>query len=198
MTDVLNTRTVMTKRNAAASLVNRVVILFCNFIGRSVFISVLSKEYLGAGGMFGNVFSVLSLLELGFGEAASQAMYKPLAEGDNATVHRIVNYYSKVYRYIALVNITAAAAVMPFLPQMFPDIVKIEGFRAVYVLFVIHQTLGYLFAPKRSLVLCDQRMYVVMLSGTVCSVLMTASQILFLFYVQDFILLFTFCLDSFI
>ena len=181
-------RTQMTKLNAKASVLNRIVTLICNFTCRSVFIKKLGTEYLGVGGMFGNVFSVLSLCELGFGEAASQTMYKPLAENDMATVRSIVRYFSKVYKYIALITLAASFTVMPFLSGIFPDIVNISNYRAVYLLFVFHQTLSYIYAPKRSLVMCDQRMYVVSFVRTVTVVLVSIAQILCLVYTGNYLL----------
>lgn len=183
-----SSRTHMTKLNAKVSTLNRIVTLLCNFICRSVFIQTLGSEYLGVGGMFGNVFSIISLCELGFGEAASQAMYKPLAQGNSAEIHGILRYYTKVYRYISLITVTLSMAFMPFLPYAFPDIVKISNYRAVYLLFVIHQMLTFCFAPKRSLVMSDQRMYVIMTSRTITVLLVSAAQILCLLYTGNYLL----------
>lgn len=176
----LQTRTESARINAKVAVLNRIVTLAGNFATRSVFIKCLGTEYLGAGGMFGNVFAVLSLFELGFGEAVSQAMYKPLANGDRAIARALVEYYSKVYKCIALITLGGSFAVMPFLPKIFPDIVKIESYRAVYLLFVFHQTVSFMFAPKRSLVACDRRMYVLGLARTVTAVCTAVSQILWL------------------
>lgn len=188
MMAVTPTRTQMTKRNAKVSVANRVVTLVCNFICRSVFIHTLGSEYLGVGGMFGNVFSIISLCELGFGEAASQAMYKPLACGDTTEIHGILKYYTYVYRYISLVAFTLSVAFMPFLHIVFPDIVKISNYREVYFLFIIHQMLSFCFAPKRSLVMSDQRMYVIMGTRTVTTVLVSIFQILCLLHTQNYLL----------
>ncbi len=168
----------MTRRNTYFSLINRIITLICNFVCRSIFIKILGGEYLGAGGMFGNVFSVLSLCELGFGEAASQAMYKPLACGDMTKIKGLVRYYAKVYRYISLVTLALSFAVMPYLSRIFPDIVKISGYRLIYLLFVAHQMLSFYFSPKRSLVMCDQRMYIIMLARTLSCVGVTVAQII--------------------
>ncbi len=180
------TRTTLTKRNAKASVFNRIVTLICNFVGRSVFISVLGNEYLGAGGMFGNVFSVLSLCELGFGEAVSQSLYKPLADQNTSDIRKVLRYFSHIYRIIALVNVTLSMAVMPFLPTLFGDIEKIENYRAVYLLFVVHQTLSYYFAPKNTLVKADQRMYAIMHVHTVSAIFTTVFQIAFLYLTHDY------------
>ena len=178
----------MTKLNAKASIINRVISLVCNFASRTVFIKILGNEYLGLGGMFGNVFSVLSLCELGFGEAVSQSLYKPLARKEFGVIKSIIQYYSKIYRVISALTFTLSVAFMPFLPYVFPDIRKIEGYRAIYLLFVVHQMLSYYFAPKRSLVMCDQRMYAVMAIRTVTSVLLTAVQIFFLYSTQNYLI----------
>ena len=176
----------MTKKNAKASIINRIITLLCNFIGRTVFIKCLASEYLGVGGMFGNVFAVLSLCELGFGEAVSQAMFKPLAKDDMTEIKGLLRYYKRVYRYISLVTLALCAAVLPCLHRLFPDVAKIENYRAVYLLFVASQMMSYHFAPKRSLVVSDQRMYVIMNVRTVCSFFVTASQILWLLSTHNY------------
>ena len=180
-------RTAMTKLNAKASGINRVITLFCNFLCRTVFIKHLASEYLGVGGMFGNVFSVISLCELGFGEAVSQAMFKPLASDNTEEIRGLIRYFTVVYRYISLVSFAASMTVMPFLPRLFPDIVKIENYRIVFALFVVSQAISFRFAPKRSLVISDQRMYVIMNTRTVISVFVTVSQIIWLVYTADYI-----------
>ena len=176
--DYLNkSRTYLTKLNAKASVINRIITLICNFTVRSVFIKVLGNEYLGLGGMFGNVFSVLSLCELGFGEAAFQSLYKPIAEGNERQISAIVSYYAKIYRYISLVTLSLSVALLPLLPHLFKDITKIDNYRLIYLLFVVHQILSYHFAPKRALVMCDQRMYAIMAIRTVGTVVLSALQI---------------------
>lgn len=179
-------RIAMTKQNAKASVINRIITLFCNFIGRTFFIKCLASEYLGVGGMFGNVFAVLSLCELGFGEAVSQAMFKPLARNDMKEIGGLLHYYKGVYRYIAIVTFALCMAVLPFLHMLFPDVVKIENYRGVYLLFVASQMMSYYFAPKRSLVVSDQRVYVIMNVRTVCSFIVTASQILWLLSTHNY------------
>ncbi len=180
-------RTAMTKRNAAASIINRIVTLLCNFLCRTVFIKHLATEYLGVGGMFGNVFSLISLCELGFGEAVSQSMFKPLAEENMGKIRGLVRYYTVVYRYISLITLTVSLVVMPFLPHFFPDIIKIAGYRTVYLLFIISQMISYRFSPKRSLVMCDQRMYVIMNTRTITSVLVSIFQIIWLLYTSNYL-----------
>ncbi len=170
-------RTHYTRVNAQCSFINRIAAFVCSFASRSVFVSVLSREYLGLGGMFGNIFGVLSLCELGVGEAVSQALYKPLADGNGAETASLVAFLSRIYRIVAIVSFTAAMAFMPFLPTCFSDIVHIPHYRLIYLLFALHQSLSYLFAPRRMLIVCDQRAYVVMNIRTASLFAMTLAQI---------------------
>lgn len=182
------TRTALAERNAVFSVCNRALSAFCGFACRSVFIKVLGKEYLGAGGMFGNIFSFVSFVELGFGAAVSQSLYAPLAADDRTRLAGILAYYAKIYRRMACVTAAMCVVLLPFLPQFFPDIVKIREYRAVFLLFAIHELLSYYFAPKRALVLADQRMYAVMAVRSATTVLASIAQIVLLYLTHSYLI----------
>ena len=61
--------------NSRAALICRVVTMFANFLIRTVFIRVLGEQYTGVTSVFTDIISVLSLAELGFGEAISFSLY---------------------------------------------------------------------------------------------------------------------------
>ncbi|MFR3754383.1 MAG: hypothetical protein ACLTW9_22815 [Enterocloster sp.] len=63
----MESRSKNTIRNAAIALAMQIVSVVLSFIGRTVFALLLEKEYLGLGGLFSNIISVLSLSELGIG-----------------------------------------------------------------------------------------------------------------------------------
>ena len=60
-------RTEHTKRNIIAAVVVQIVNIVIKFVVRTIFIYTLGKEYLGVGGVFNNILTVLSLAELGLG-----------------------------------------------------------------------------------------------------------------------------------
>jgi len=181
----------MSQRNFIVSIIGRLVGLFTSFAGRSIFVSVLSREYLGLGGFFGNIFSIVSLCELGIGAAIAQSLYKPLARNDGALVSSIVRYYTKVCRIVALVSTAVCVLFTPFVYSLCEGSIDKNTVIAAYLLFVLHSALGYLLTPKCALVVCDQRMYIVTLVRSVFSVfalavqsaalLMTGNYILYLF-----------------
>lgn len=181
-------RTAMSVRNVSATLINRIITLVLNFLGRTVFIHTLGTQYLGLGGLFGNIFSVISLCELGVGAAITQSLYKPIAQNDELRVAQIINYFTRVYNIIAVVTALLSAAVIPFLPIITKGEEGIRGLCGIYVLFSLHSVVSYLLAPKRTLIICDQRLYVVTVIRTVSSIVIFALQIAILKACKDYIL----------
>ena len=66
-------------RNLTYSFAGYFLKILVQFVSRTVFIQVLGREYLGLGGLFTNILMMLSLAELGFGEAITFSLYGPLA-----------------------------------------------------------------------------------------------------------------------
>lgn len=170
------------------SVVGRIVSMITSFAGRTVFVRVLSAEYLGLGGFFGNIFSVVSLCELGMGAAVAQSLYKPLAENDEYRVSAIIGYYTKFCRVIALVTTLLGIAAIPFLPGLVKTELDMRVILSAYLLFVLHSTVSYLLVPKCTLVVCDQRMYVVTFVRSVFGVVALALQSAMLVLTGNYIL----------
>ena len=55
--------------NLVTAVVGQVISLFLSLIARMVFTRYMAQEYLGLSGLFTNILSVLSFVELGIGPA---------------------------------------------------------------------------------------------------------------------------------
>ena len=66
------------KRNIIWGILNKITTLILPFILRTFMIQYLGAEYLGLNGLFTSILQVLSLAELGFGEAMILACMNPL------------------------------------------------------------------------------------------------------------------------
>ena len=75
-------RTETTIKNASIGLSGQMISCIMSVIVRTVFVSTLTKEYLGVSGLFTNILTMLSLAELGIGNAIIFSMYKPVAENN--------------------------------------------------------------------------------------------------------------------
>ena len=94
-----DSRTSNSLKTIGVNIFNQILTLALSFISRTVFLMVLSVDYLGISGLFGDILGMLSLADLGFGTAMSYSMYKPLADKDYDKLAGLVNFYKKVYQY---------------------------------------------------------------------------------------------------
>ena len=74
----MSSRTRSSLLNISTGIVGQLLTLFVSFGVRTVFIYELGATYLGISGLFGNILSLLSFTELGFGQAIIFALYKPI------------------------------------------------------------------------------------------------------------------------
>lgn len=182
------TRTKSSLINISTGLIGQMLTLLVSFGVRTVFIYELGATYLGLSGLFGNILSLLSFTELGFGQAIIFALYKPIAEGNENKTGALMALFRKVYRWMFLVVAILGLAITPFLTFFVKSPVEIPHFHLIYILYVLSSAASYLFAYKKSLLFACQKTYV----STVTSYWFVAGgallQILVLIVWQNFIL----------
>lgn len=175
--------------NGVTGATSQASIVLLGFISRTAFIRFLPLEYLGVQGLFTNVLTVLSFAELGIGEAMIYALYKPVKENNKIQISRLICFYKKAYRYVALVVFSLGLAISFFIDAFVdkkPDIP--ENFQIVFLLFVVNSACSYLFSYKKSILLVDQKRFVVTGIHQVFITLQTIFQIVFLYITHDYII----------
>ena len=110
-----NSRTEYIAKNSLFGLVNKALTLVLGFISRSVFIYFIDITYLGVNGLYSEILQMLSLVELGFGSALIFALYKPVADNDQEKTVKLLDFYKKTYRIIALIMTVIGISFVPFL-----------------------------------------------------------------------------------
>ncbi len=180
-------RTQLSQRNFTLNVISRIVGMFTSFAGRSIFVRTLTSEYLGLGGFFGNIFSLTALCELGMGAAICQSLYKPLATENKRQVAAIMRFYCKVNKIVAAVTLVISLGVMPLLPSITHSRVKTGEMLCAYVLFSLHTAMSYVLAPKKNLVVCDQKMYLVTAVNTLSSIVALVVQSAVLIVTQSYV-----------
>lgn len=83
------TRTEKSTKNAIAALIYQCGYLFLTFITRFIMIKSIGLTSVSLNGLFTEVISMLSLIELGVGSAIVYNLYKPLAENDTKKTNTI-------------------------------------------------------------------------------------------------------------
>lgn len=176
------------KRNIVQGIINKLVTLFMPFLVSSVLNRTLGAEYLGINGLFGSILHVLSLAELGFGDAIVYSMYKPIAQNDTETICALLNMYKKVYRLIGIIIFGVGIFLTPLLPYLingsYPKEVNIY---IIYIMYLIRTVLSYwLYAYKTSILNAFQRMDVISGISTITSALTSILQLILLLNCKNF------------
>lgn len=161
------------------------------FVSRTVFIQVLGREYLGLSGLFSNILMMLSLAELGFGEAITFSLYAPLARDDRQAIRGLMHLFRRVYLAVGAFVLVAGLALTPFLQFFVRDLPDIPGIRWIYALFVINSALSYLNTYKRTLIIADQKQYIVSGYTYGCAICMNVLQTIFLLISKDYFIFLT-------
>ncbi len=177
-----DSRTKNSAKNVAAGFACQGAALLLSFVSRSVFVMVLSSEYLGINGLFSNILTVLSFAELGIGEALSYAMYQPAKEGNREKLCQLMRLYKTAYRGIALFVTVVGVIASFFLDYLVAEKPNIpENFQLIFWLFLFNNVCSYLLAYKQSILLVEQKKYIVLYiqQGTKVAQLLLQMAILF-------------------
>lgn len=130
---------------------------------------------------------MLSLAELGIGQAMVYALYKPIAEDDYSTIRTYIKLYRLLYRYVALAVLIIGLAVMFFLPQLVKDEVTMPLVYTVFALYLLNSVISYLLSYKRSILYANQKAYRMVLSDMVFKILAGIGQIVVLVWLQNLV-----------
>lgn len=203
-----NSRTINSMYNFISSTAGQFISIIMQFIVRSVFIQYLGKEYLGINGLFSNILSMLSLAELGVGNAILFNFYKPLSENDQNKIKILIKFYKKVYRMIGIVIFILGILIIPLLPHIINDYNLLEelGLNAIfiYMLYLFQSVSSYLFfAYKTSIVKADQKEYKLNIANYLITIISSITQIVCLIIFKKFelyiiILILTVIIQNFI
>ncbi len=197
-------RTRYSALNALCGVLGQILIALIGFWSRKVFLSTLGLSVQGIYTALTSVITMLSLTELGIGTAIHCNLYRPLADGDESRVCALMHLYGKVYRIIAAVILMVGLCLLPFLPKLLgadysavlpPSVFSFvnrlpqaAGVAVVYLVLLCNTAASYLLAYKRSVIVADQRNYLISIVHTVLYGASAVLQILLLYRTKDFLL----------
>ena len=180
-------RTRNSVRNLSYAIVGQAVVFVISFIARIFFIKILGREYLGLNGLFTNILTILSLAELGVGEAITFSLYKPLADNDIKKCTMLMQVYKKVYTVIGSAILVIGISLTPFLPLIIKNMPDIPYIELIYILFVINTAVSYFFSYKRNLIIADQKRYIATFYRYLAHAVFTFLEIVYLIIFKNYI-----------
>lgn len=186
-----NSRTTNTLYNFISSLGGQMIAIVMKFVIRTVFIHTLGKEYLGIGGLFSNILSMLSLAEFGVGSAILFKLYEPIAKGDRHRITVLVKFYRDVYKAIGALILVLGLCLIPFLPVLiknYDSLAKLQiNAVLIFLLYLLQSVASYFFyAYKSAVIKANQKEFIITVVGYAFTVGSSLLQIILLYLVRSF------------
>ena len=178
-------------KNILSSMAGQFLGIIVNLLTRAIFVKVLISEYLGLDGLFSNILTLLSLVELGVGPAITYSMYLPLANNDKGKIKSLVKLYKKLYFIIGTLIFILGIIVIPFLKYFVNTSINNNEIYVIYIIFLINSCVSYFFSYKSSILTTDQKKYIYNFYHYLCMVLYNILQIIILLTFHNYILFIT-------
>ena len=189
-------RTEKAIKNVISSIASYFILMILGFIVQSVLKHTLGAEYLGISGLFTNIISGLSVIELGFGSAIIVNMYRPVAENDTEMIVSLLQFYKKIYVIISAIVLAVGLALLPFLDFIIGETTVPIPTKAFFLLYLFDVIASYLLTYKRSILYANQKtyyitwihMFAVVATNIIQIVLLVATKNYFLYLVTSIVL----------
>ncbi len=174
-------------KNISIGILSQIIFVVLGLFSRKIFISSLGIKYLGVNGLLINVLSMLGLIESGIGVSIVYNLYKPLATNNKREVIALVQLYKKLYKILAIIVLMLSFSIFPIILKITSS-ERITNISIVYYIFVTKNIISYLNAHKWSLIIADQKGYILKRLNLIFKIMAEISKIMILFLIKDYIL----------
>lgn len=189
-------RTEKAIKNVISSIASYFVLTVLGFIVQSVLKHSLGAEYLGISGLFTNIISGLSVIELGFGSAIIVNMYRPVADNDTNMIVALLQFYKKIYVIISGIILVVGLCLLPFIDIIIGETSVPIPTKIYFLLYLFDVIVSYLLTYKRSVLYANQKTYyvtwihmlVVVATNVIQIVLLITTKNYFLYLITSIIL----------
>lgn len=176
-------------RNVIVAFISNIFITILSLFTSKVIKEKLGLEVLGLNGVFSNIISVLSLSELGIGTAITFALYKPLAENNEKLIQSLMRFYKKAYQIVALIVTIIGLILLPFLKYFIKSSNYTQTYIIeVYLLFLLNSVVSYFLVYKRTLIIADQKNYIITTFTLVYTYVLKITQFVAVFFTSNYLL----------
>lgn len=178
------------KRNLISGVIYQVVLIALSFLLPRLYLENFGSEVNGVLSTIKQIFAYMTLLEAGIGLASTQALYKPVANGDRTKASAVLSATNMYYRKTGIIYaaiVIVLAAVYSFL---IPTEVESTALFVIIILNAIPTLFSYFVQAKyRILMEVDGRKYVINNSETLLQLASNIGKILVLLLTDSLVLI---------
>lgn len=182
-------RTKIVYLNTGITLFAQLLQIVLGFVVRKTFIDYLGVGYLGYNSVFQNILQMLNLADLGIGVAVTSFLYKPLANNEKSHVYALMHIYKSIYRIIGVLVLLIGIVITLIIPILIPDATCSNSYlRILFVINLIGTCSTYYLAYRRTLLIAEQKTYIVSLVDSFSMILISVCQIIVLSRYSNYVI----------
>lgn len=159
-------------RNSSVSFLSQVLLIIAGFFSQRVLFLQAGRELAGLNSVISNILAILSVSELGISTAVVFHLYQALVRKKESEIAALMNLYRRAYVVFAIVITVFGLLVLPFVHVFLRhNSFSLYEIRVIYSMWLLRTVLSYLLSYKRSILIADQREYIVTIVTTTAGVL---------------------------
>lgn len=157
-----NTRSHNAFKNLQVNSIFYITTLILSFIGRRIFLKAFGSDFIGLTVTIGDLLGFLNIAELGVSLAISYILYTPILENDREQIAKLLGILRKLYRKIGVFILCAGLVIAFLMPWIFKK--TVIGFHLIYYTYFVYLSIsliGYFLNYRITLLMADQKQYVI-------------------------------------
>lgn len=152
-------RTKNSLKNIVSVTIFNLLIGILGFIKVRVFVNGLSNDIYSLNQLFYQIFSYITIADIGFGLILNQKLYKAFANKDEEEVNRIYSTSKKFYFYIGIIMFLIALIISFFVQFLTKAEISNWYIQIVFIIFIVRNIIDYFFIAPRFVIDADQKNY---------------------------------------
>lgn len=162
--------------NTISSLVFQITTIICGFILPRLILKNFGSQVNGLVNSITQFLHIITFLELGVGAVVQSALYKPLADHDDAHISKIIRSASRFFTKIAIILLVYTAILVVFYPILVnKDFGHIYTATLILAISISSFAQYYFGVVDRLLLSADQKGYIQYTAQTITLILNTAA-----------------------
>ena len=152
-------RTKNSVKNILSVIIFNLIIGALGFVKVKVFVTGFSNDIYSLNQLFYQIFGYLAIADVGFGLILNQKLYKAFSKDDKNEINRIYSTSKKFYRTLGIGMMLVAFVISFFVHHLTKANISNFYIQAVFIIFVIRNTIDYFFISPRFIMESDQKNY---------------------------------------
>lgn len=172
--------------NIIFSFTSAVLKLVLLFFVQQQLVKYLGYDLVGVNRTCTSIISMLSVTELGIGSAITFCLYEPIAKKNELKIALLIRLYKIIYFIMAGIILIGVAVTMPFIKVITKSEYELGYLCLVYFLFALNAIITYLFSFNQTLLIADQKEYLVNIPTMIFTTIMYVVQFVVLYMIKYF------------